>query len=199
MNFDDTPPRPAGPYLVRLGRTRLGEQVAQRVLIDADDEQARHRLGVEVEIGEHLWRSWPVTHYPDQLCLLLCSSLDANPPFVLLTQRGEPLPAAGVEPRIEGRQATAIVNGVITGLLRLHQAGVVCRAISPETLLWSGEGNALQFAYFGEAAFHRRELNGPVSAAPLPWRAPDPRSRPARDSRIPRTMCTAVRSCSSGC
>jgi serine/threonine protein kinase len=154
VNFDEGGATSTGPYLVRTGRTRFDERVAQRLHTDAEDTQARDRLGVEVEIGEHLWRSWPEELYPDQLCQLLCSNLDAKPPFVLVTQRGEPLPEAGVEPRIEGRQAVAIIDGVIRGLLRLHQAGVVC--------------------YFGEAALRGRELNGTVSAAPLPWRAPEP-------------------------
>jgi hypothetical protein len=174
VNFDDGAGTPAGSYLVRTGRTRFGERVAQRLLIDAEDQQARDRLGVEVEIGEHLWRSWPEELYPDHLCRVLCSDLDAKPPFVLVTQRGEPLPEAGVQPRIEGRQAIAIIDGVIRGLLRLQQAGVVCRAVSPETLLWDGGGGAVQFGYFGQAAFRGRELRGTVSAAPLPWRAPEP-------------------------
>ena len=191
VDFDDgQPPAPGDPfpvgggsgdrdpYRLRVGRTRINERVAQRVLVDTSNAEARRRLGVEVEIGEHLVREWPEEGYPDQLSRLLGSNLDTALPYVLATRRGEPLPAVSLGPRLESSASVAAIDGVVMGLLRLAQAGVVCRAVSPETLLW--DGAALQFGYFGHAAL-KDTPRDPVSAAPAPWRAPDP---PAGVTRV---------------
>jgi hypothetical protein len=172
VNFDDGSTSRAGPYLERVGRTQANERVVQRILIDTTNEQAQRRLGVEVEIGIQLWLSFPEGYEPPELSRLMLHDLDAKPPFVLISQHGKPLSDADIQPPLSGRQAASAVDGLVKGLFRLSQAGVVCRAISPQRLLWCGD--RLEFGYFGLAILHGKELNGAAPAVELPWRPPTP-------------------------
>lgn len=172
--FFDDDGQVVGSYRERIGRTRMNnERVLMRVLINTADRAARARLETEWTVGDRLCLAWPETEYPDQLSRLVGGNIEAAMPFTVVTRRGDPISGGTLPHPLSDVQVSALVDGVFRGLFSLHSAGIVCRTITPDTVLW--DGNAAQLSSFGDAVLASQPLQRPVSLAPAPWRAPDPR------------------------
>lgn len=134
-----------GPLLSRYGRNRVNEPVALRSA--GPDPESVVLLRREVDALTRLRGRLTERRYPTQLTRLIGHNPDHEPPYLLRTNRGEPL--SRLEMPLRADVLGPVVDDLVRILRYLAVSGLVHRRIGLSTLHWDGEG--LQLVDFEHA------------------------------------------------
>ncbi|WP_322761645.1 protein kinase domain-containing protein [Frankia sp. Cr2] len=122
----------------------------------------------EIQIGLHLLRTIGEARYPAELSRLVGYDADAEEPFILLHERGEP--AGRFSRKMSAMKYESFQASLFRALSILEAAKVVHRNLTPGTVRWNDP--RVQITDFQ----HARLTGEPAGPAPSPrWAAPEAR------------------------
>jgi hypothetical protein len=152
--FDATPPEAAGGLTLRRGA--LAADRTQVVVKYAAAAEAKELLSREVNVAEYLDPAAARLGYPESLSRVVGFDLDANPPLLVATWRGQPLAESSQDNRLPlaAAQQAGAATSLLTAVAFLAAAGYVHGGLSPRTVRWDGE--SLQVTDLGHATMRDR-------------------------------------------
>jgi hypothetical protein len=125
-------------------------------------------LDNEIQIGLHLLRMIGEARYPRELSRLVGYNADAEEPFILLAERGDP--AGRFSRKMPAAKYERFQVSLFRALSILEAARVVHRNLTPGTVCWNDPH--VQITDFQ----HARLTGEPAAPAPSPpWAAPEAR------------------------
>jgi hypothetical protein len=170
VSFGSQPPETAGGLTLRRGS--IAADQTQVVAKYASVGDAVELLRREVGVAEYLAPAASSLVYPDGLSRVVGFNLDAVPPMLVATWRGEPLTALSRnnELPLPAHQQPGAVKSLLAAVAFLSAANYVHCGLSPSTVRWDGE--SLQVTDLGHATI-RGKMRSAKPTVPPPRRLED--------------------------